>query len=146
MRQFLAVGLVFVLSASAHADSGDDTLRFFLSRSDLVVVVTITSDPQAIPKEAGAVHYNCNAAVAEVLKGAGEASPKDELSVSIIRLEREAEDKVPYLKKGGKCILFLKSAGVKVPYWESADVWFGVQRHSPWMARSLKRLAQEKTP
>jgi hypothetical protein len=146
MRQLLAVGLAFVLSAGAYADSGDDTLRFFLSKSDLVVVVTITSDPQAIPKEAGAVHYNCNATVAEVLKGAGEARAKEELSTSIIRLEREAEDKSPYLKKGARCILFLKSAGAKVPYWESADVWFGVCRYSPGMARSLKRLAQAKTP
>jgi hypothetical protein len=141
MRTLLAVGLMVVFTASAAADGGDDTLRFFLSRSDLVVVGTLTSDPVGVEKEAGVVNYHCQVAVSEVLKG--KVSSKDELTVTIIRFESAEEDKLPWLKKGARCILFLKSADPKTPSWETADVWFGVQPSSPWMARSLKRLARQ---
>ncbi|HEV3255428.1 MAG TPA: hypothetical protein VG013_00985 [Gemmataceae bacterium] len=139
MKTLLAFGLMLVFAASAAADGGDDTLRFFLSKSDLVVVGTVTSDPAGVEKEAGVVNYHCRVAVSEVLKG--KVSTKGELAVNIIRFESAEEDKLPYLKKGAKCILFLKSADPKTSSWETADVWFGVQQFSPWMARSLKRLA-----
>jgi hypothetical protein len=139
MKTLLAFGLTLVLAASAAADGGDDTLRFFLSKSDLVVVGKLTSEPAGVEKEAGVVNYRCQVAVSEVLKG--KAATKGELTVNIIRFESAAEDKLPWFKKGATCILFLKSADPKTPAWETADVWFGVQPSSPWMARSLKRLA-----
>ncbi len=47
------------------------------------------------------------------------------------------DDRPPELKKGGKCILFLKNTH------ESADLWFAVQRPSSRMALSLARVVAE---
>ena len=65
--------------------------------------------------------------------------------MNIIRFELEDGDHLPELKKGGKLILFLRRADAgATPVWQTADVWFGAQRASPWMARSLKGLADEE--
>jgi hypothetical protein len=65
----MAVALLLALAAPASADSGDDTLRFFLSKYDLVVLGEITSQSVGISSEAGFVNYPCDFLVAEVLKG-----------------------------------------------------------------------------
>jgi hypothetical protein len=134
----LAAGLAVLLAAHAVGDDGDDTLRFYLGKSDLVVVGTIASEPVGVVKEAGVVHYPCDVAVTDVLKG---AAPEKPLRVNIIRFERDEADTLPWLKKGARCILFLKAAS-GMPAWQTADVWFGIQPESPWMVRSLKRLAR----
>ena len=53
--------LTFLISLIAvlpvRGDSGDDTLKYYLSKSDLVVVGKITSDPIGIVDESFAPHY-----------------------------------------------------------------------------------------
>ena len=127
----------------ALGDEGDDTLRFYLSKSDLVVVGTITSEPGGRIFEVVVVHYWCDFAVSDVLKG--EDLAKKEVAVNIVRLEVADKDRLPDVKKGAKCILFLKAMPKgQILRWQSADVWFAFQRYDPLMARSLKRLAAEK--
>jgi hypothetical protein len=142
MREVISLGLILALRASAFAAGGDDTLRFFLAKSDLVILGEITSQPVGISSEVGVVEYACDFRIAEVLKGGTPGSGT--LAVNIVRFELEEGDRLPELKKGGKCILFLKSASRgEMPPWRTADFWFGVQRPSPWMARSLKRLVEQ---
>ncbi|MCH7725931.1 MAG: hypothetical protein IH991_05540 [Planctomycetes bacterium] len=125
------------------ADDGDDTLRFYLSKSDLVVRGVIVSTPIGEIDEVGVVNYICEFKIAEVLKG--KKPSKSPMAVNVIRFEMGKDDRVPFLKKGGKCILFLKQARRgTIPAWHTVDMWFGIQRPSPWMVRSLKRLAGEK--
>jgi hypothetical protein len=122
-------------------------LRFFLARSDLVVLGEIASQPVGISSEVGVVEYACDFRVAEVLKG--DKPGPTTLRVMIVRFELEEGDQLPELKKGGKCILFLKRASRgDIPPWRTADFWFGVQRPNLSMGRSLKRLAEqdEATP
>src|SRR5262249_24329833 len=139
-RTAMVLGLVLALGTPAFADDSDETLRFFLSKSDLVVLGEITSKPDGIVDEKGVWNYVCDFRIAEVLKG--QKPGADTIRINIVRIELNNENRLPELKKGGKCILFLKKAGVGVePAWQSADSWFGFQRPSPWMARSLKRLA-----
>ena len=141
MRMVKALGLVLGLAVPAFADDGDDTLRFFLSKSELVVLGEITSEPHGVWDEKGVVNYICDFRIAEVLKGKKPGT--DTVAVNIVQFELDKEDRLPGLKKGTKWIVFLKSApdGAKPP-WRTADFWFGVQRPSPWMAQSLKRLAE----
>jgi hypothetical protein len=140
---FTVVVGVLTLDASAVADEGDDTLRSYLARSDLVVLGEIASEPGEFQKESGVANYVCDFRVTEVLKGTKPAG--DSLTVNIRRFEMDEADRLPELKKGSKCILFLKRAeGGETPAWKTADFWFGFQRPSPWMARSLKRLAEQE--
>jgi hypothetical protein len=143
MRMAMVFGLVVVLAAPAFVRGSDDTLRYFLSKSDLVVLGEITSNASRSSEEVGAVNYACDFQMAEVLKG---RKPADEaIPVIVTRFELEEGDRLPELKKGCKCILFLRNTGTgDKPRWETADVWFGFQRPSPSMARVLKKLAAEK--
>jgi hypothetical protein len=140
MRTFLILLGVGLIPAAATADDGDDTLRAYLAKSDVVVLGEFTSDLDGVTGEAGVVHYAADFKIARLLKGEarGERRVGGTLKVTVVRFEAVPEDRTPELKKGGKAILFLKATHV------TADVWFGVQRPSPWMAKSLARLAAEK--
>lgn len=123
---------------------GSDILRACLAKSDLVVLGEFTDEPVGESTEAGVVHYRCDVKVAEVIKGAKTAG--DTLKLHMVRLESVAADRLPELRKGGRCILFLKPGGAGDPAFTPADYWFGVQRPSPAMARELRRLAARKKP
>lgn len=146
MRLFASlVAALFLLAiASAKGDADDETLKFFLSKSDLVVMGRITAEPVAVIDESGVPNYLCEFQIHDVLKG--DASLKDRIiKLVVIRFELTPKDKHPLIRKDGECILFLKKALPKnKPYWVSADFWFSVQYPSPTMAASLKRLAAEK--
>jgi hypothetical protein len=143
MKYAIAVLISLFVLAAARADGGDDTLIYYLSRSDLVVLGTITSEPYGINHEPGVIHYGCEFKVAQVLKGDDKLKDTT-IRVSIKRLEMSADDGNPLLKKDSRCILFLKSQGQDVPSWSTADFWFGVQYPSTTMASSLQRLAKVK--
>jgi hypothetical protein len=54
------------------------------------------------------------------------------------------KDRHPLIKKDAECILFLKKQPPgNIPRLASADYWCGVQHPSPWMFKSLRRLAGE---
>jgi hypothetical protein len=143
MKATLGLALVFLLCIPVFADDSDDTLRYYLGKSDLDVLGEISSDPEGVLKQAVVVRYNCDFKIKEVLKG--KKPGKETIPVTIRRFELDKEDELPVYEKGTKCILFLKDVeGGKTPVWHTSDFWFGFQRPSPWMARSLKRLAQEE--
>ena len=141
---------IFILACAllaptlSFADASDDTLKFYLSKSDLVVQGTILNEPAGLFDEAGVPNYYCEFSVSDVLKGDSELKGKT-IKVNIIRFEMDKKDHHPLIKKNAECILFLKKTKGNVPSLETADFWFGVHHPSPWMARSLKRLAKEKS-
>ncbi len=137
----LLTSLIAVLPV--RGDAGDDTLRSFLSKSELVVLGKITSEPIGIIEESGVPNYFCEFRVQDVIKGDGKL--KDQvIKVNITRFEMDSKDKHPFIRKDGECILFLNSTASITPSWVTADFWFGLQHPSPWMAQSLKRIAAEK--
>ncbi|MEI9896475.1 MAG: YfbK domain-containing protein [Chthoniobacter sp.] len=139
---FLICMVVFGLISPARADGGDDTLKFYLSKSDIVVLGTIVSEPIGIVDEVGVVNYVCDFKVSETLKG--DVPAKDAVTrVTIVRFERDATDRHPLIKKGGECILFLKKTAGATPALQTADFWFGVQYPSNWMGSAVKRLVQK---
>jgi len=146
MRLIALAGMVTVLAlgswtAMAFADESDDTLRFYLSKSDLVVLGTIVTEPIGLSGEAGVVNYVCDFKISEVCKGDAGLQGKT-VWVNIGRFEADKKDIHPLVKKDAEALLFLKkTSGEAGPHWGTADFWFGVQRPMPWMARSLARLA-----
>ncbi len=75
-----------------------------------------------------------------MLKGESTLKGKT-IKINIQRFEMGKADKNPLISIGVKSILFLKKIDPDTPSWVTTDFWFGVQRPSPWMARSLKRLS-----
>jgi hypothetical protein len=141
MRTAIALSMVLALTAPVLADESDDTLRFYLSKSDFVVLGEITTVPFRIVEEVGVTNYYCEFRVAEILKGRKLGT--DTINVDIVRFELDKQDQLSELKKNGKCILFLKNAGSgEKPTWQTADFWFGFQHPSPWMTRSVRRLVE----
>ena len=136
---------LLLLGATAVADDGDDTLRGWLAKSELVVAGTITNEPIGITHETGVPNYIGDFKVAEVLKGDVTLAGKV-IAVNIVRFELDVKDKHPLVKKDGECILFLKNVSPDKPVWQTADCWFSVQQASPLLVRSLKRLDAEATP
>jgi len=140
---FLFACATFLAPAATRADSSDDTLKFYLKKSDLVVLGTIKSDLIGVSEEVGVLNYVCEFKVAEVLKGDPELKSKT-IHVNIMRFELDPKDKHPLIRKDADCILFLKQEGEgTIPNWITTDFWFGIQQPSPSMAKSLKRLAAE---
>ncbi len=131
---------MFVIVLSTFADEGDDTLKYFLSKSDCVASGTIISEPIGVVYEAGVVEYICDFKVTEVLKGDAMTNGVT-ARVVIVRFEQDASDRHPLIKKGGDCILYLKTASGSIPKLRTADFWFGVQYPNSSLMRSLKRLA-----
>jgi hypothetical protein len=142
MNRFL---LLCLLAGTAIADDGGDTLRGWLAKAELVVAGTITNEPVAIQFDSGFARYPCDVKVDDVLKGDATVAGKT-ISVNIVRFELDAKDKHPLVKKDAECILFLKNVNPDKPVWQTADMWFGFQPASPWLARALKRLDAETTP
>jgi hypothetical protein len=141
-QAFFALAFLAVLPISIFADSGDDTLQFCLSKSDVVLLGTIMNEPAAVYTEEGVPNIICEFRVSDVLKGDGKMNGTT-VSVNIKRFEADKKDHHPLIRKDAECILFLKQTQGNIPTLETADFWFGVQHPFPWLAKSLKRLAQK---
>jgi hypothetical protein len=133
------------MTTALLADDGDDTLRGWMAKADLVVAGTIANEPIGITHETGVPNYLCDFKVADVLQGDATLAGQT-LAVNIVRFELVAKDKSPLVKKDAQCILFLKNVSPDKPVWQTADFWFGLQPASPWLALALKRLDAETTP
>ena len=143
MKKILMSLLLFVaLAGIVKADESDDTLRHYLSKSNLVAVGIIPPNSSARIEELGVPNYICDFRIKEVIKGDSQLEGKN-IRVNIMRFETQEKDKNPLIKNGGECILFLRNVAPKIPSWETADFWFGIQSYSPWMAKSLKRIVRE---
>lgn len=145
MRMLLAL-LVGAIPGIAFADEGDDTLRMYLSKSDVVVLGEFASEPLGETDELGVVHYHAEFKIEQLIKGEpkGDRREGGTMRVNIVRFEMEPADRLPELKEGGRCILFLKAnEDQETPTYTSADFWFAVQRPNSMMVRSLARLVEE---
>lgn len=135
-----AGALAIAFAGIARAGEGDDTLRSYLAKSDLVLVGHIQSEPFGWRSELGVVNYYFDYKISDVLKG--DIATGQTFPVRIVRFESERGDKLPWTSKGAKAILFLRKApDGSHPLWVSADMWFGIQPPNSHMEKSLKQLA-----
>ncbi len=146
MRLIAIILAVFTLASGVCCadEKSDDTLRFYLSKSDLVVLGTIVSEIGGVVSEEGVPDNHCRFKVADVCKGDAKLKGKT-IQVNIRRIHIDVKDFHPLIKKDAECILFLnKYPEGNIPSWVTADFWFGIQHPLPSMVMSLKGLAKEK--
>lgn len=141
--------LPFPLMAAekTQADADDDTLRHYLSKSEVVVVGQVTDGLQRIGVDFGSAYpvrvVEFEFKVSDGIKG--KIAAKQTINVTVTR----AVDIEPWIpRQGNRFVLFLKPSGKS---WTSADKWFGVQPHSEAFVTHLKRLRDQpavppKTP
>ena len=142
--------LVGYLALPAAADAGDVTLRRYLDGSDVVVDATLRSFTGPWYDELGVANYGVELEVHAYVKGTLPLPPKEARvpgqpvrpHATIVRLELVDADRLPYLKKDARVVLFLKELpSGSFPRHETSDVWFGVQPYGPWLVRRLMELA-----
>jgi hypothetical protein len=138
-----ALGLALVLPGFVLAVDTEETLRYYLAKSDLVVVGEFTSEP--VVKEAifETRHHEADFKIAQVIKW---DAPKTRVGETIkVGILLEGEERLPEMKKGGKCMLFLECHALKPkPAYITADNWFGVQRPNPRLASALAQVIKEQ--
>ena len=151
MRRFVCIWvavLLWVAIAQSGAEVGpasgsEDTLKYYLGRSHLVVLGKIVTEPRHIVGAYVIPGYLCSFEVEDVLKGDSNLKGKA-IDVDIVQFELDKADKNPLIEKDRRCILFLKKSEDKSVSWQTADIWFGIHYPSPTMVKSLKRLAREE--
>ena len=142
MRIALTLLLLITSCCSvAPAADGDDTLRLLLSKSPLIVVGKIEEHSLGARYEAGVANHLCTVSVTEVLHGDPNLKDKD-LKVNIVRMEYDAKDRHPLIRKEAECLLFLTWTK-NTPSCETSDAWFGIQHASPAMTKALAQLSAE---
>ena len=133
------------LAQEAFPDAGDETLEFYLARSDLVVSGIMLNLRGPTFFEEGGANYYSKFKIKDVLKGNDEFRGKT-IRINIVRIV--IQEKYTYLdliKEGEERIVFLrKIPRNQNPSWRTADVWFGVQYPSSTMVRAIKRLAKKE--
>ncbi|HUY91210.1 MAG TPA: hypothetical protein VMV10_20900 [Pirellulales bacterium] len=124
---------------AARAEDGDDTLRYYLSMSPLVVSGEIVQGPACASTELGVCEYDFSVKVAKTLKGGA----RDEINVCLSRPQDVESETLAFMKKHSRVILFLKEARdfKTTRGWKQADPWFSAQPASELLERSLARLA-----
>jgi hypothetical protein len=145
MSRLAAFAFILVLTTSVcRADEDDDTLSFYLSKSDVAVVGMIVSKPQVTIDERGVANFYCDFNVADVCHGDAKYQGKV-VRVNIHRFYGDGDKRHPLIAKDAECLLFLKlESDGDTPEFVTADFWFGLQHPNSAMARSLKRIVKEQ--
>jgi hypothetical protein len=146
-RCTFALGLALMLPGIVSARDPDEALRLFLAKSDVVVLGEFTTEPVG-EKAFEYHHFQADFKITQVIKwdAPGESRVGETIKVHILL---EGEERLPELKKGGKCLLFLECHTLKPnPSYITADFWFGVQRPNAGLAKALSRIVadQKKFP
>ena len=148
MKRLLFI-LVFTLvsafvAVSVRAEPGDDTLSLLLSKSQLVVSGTITTNAIAmLGGGLGLEIYDFTFRIEDVIKGAPEMRGQTIRVVFEVRQGSGSYDSLPLFQPNARRVLFLNEPKSSHGYWVQADEWSAIYFHSSWMLDSLKRLERE---
>lgn len=139
----LVLVMPFTAVGQDKQDSDDETLRYYLSKSEAVVVGKVTDGLQRIGVDFNPIPVNVigfEIKVTDSIKG--KVAAKQTIMVTVTRAYNIGQSLPP--EQGEKVVLFLKSSGDS---WVTADKWFGMQPHSLTLVEHLKRVnRQAKAP
>jgi hypothetical protein len=148
MRYLLALGLAVMLPGLVVGGDIEEGLRLFLAKSDVVALGEFTTEP--VVKETNWEYrdYQADFKITQVIKwdAPGQTRVGEIIKVHILL---EGAERLPEMKKGGECLLFLECHNLKPnPSYITADFYFGVQRPNKGLANALSRIVteQKKTP
>jgi hypothetical protein len=139
-----ALGLAAVLANFAAASDPEEALRLFLAKSDVVALGEFTTEPVCKETNWEYRQYQADFKITQVIKwdAPGETRVGKTIEVHILL---EGKERLPEMKKGGKCLLFLKCHNLRPnPSYITVDYWFGVQRPNARLAKTLCRIVAEQ--
>src|SRR5262249_30207478 len=113
-------------------------------KSDVVVLGEFTTEPVAEPGNEVYRDYRADFKITQVIKwdAPGEKKAGEAIKVRVLL---PGEDRLPELKKGGKCLLFLECYHLLPdPSYITADMWFGVQHPNPGLVKILSRMVADQ--
>jgi hypothetical protein len=148
MRYLFAPVLALLLPGLVVASDTEETLRYYLTKSDVIVIGEFATEPVGKEPNEEFRYYQADFKITEIVKWDAPVEPRVGMTVKVHLLVPAGEQR-PELKKGGACMLFLGCREVQpTPSFITADLWFGVQRPSPGLAKALSRSVaeQKKTP
>ncbi|HUY91211.1 MAG TPA: hypothetical protein VMV10_20905 [Pirellulales bacterium] len=121
-----------------HEEIGEDSLLFYKSRASLVVSGDITEISKPLYADDSTCTRALRIKVGRIMRGGVQG---DEIAASVVRLEDESSEP-PFLKKGGRVILFLRERKGD-PRYETVDPWFGIQQGNSDMEELLDEVFGE---
>lgn len=131
--------VLFFVSISYSIDTGYDTLRYYLSKSSLVVVGQLSSEAFCLT-ETGVLTCSFQFNVREIIVGKAPSS-------EIIYVHSIHFTDSPCLKPNTQCIAYLKPASsTNAAEFEITDVWFGLQPTFPILEDALKSITNTTAP
>ena len=158
MRTLFALMLAAVVGGTTLADPPDDTLGHYLGKSQYALAGEVVSEPAKVDRvlddaggiiKKGQVVYTCRVKVGEQFHCPDGPAP-EEITVCVVRWADEKDELPAALKKGEKCIFFLKwvysAVGGGGSAYVTPDPWFGVQPYNAKMAELLKEQGKRKEP
>ena len=137
--------ILLIITMLAHRislsdDYDGDTLKHYLSKSEIIVTGKIVLVPPAVSSEGGSIaNYSFHYQILEVIKG--EAKLKGTIiQVSFKRFSSKDIKDNTVIKDNSEHMLFLKERVTKNnKYWTLADMWFGIQPINNFMRQELIR-------
>ena len=146
MKRLALLLILCAIPLAARSDESDGTLQFYTGKSELVTVGTIVSVQTLGITEEGVQPYSCKVKVSQVLKGAPALAQSGQtINVYAERFESKPSDRLSILKAGKECVFFLApSERSDTPYFNTVDIWFGIQQFNSQMARRIKELSKQK--
>jgi len=141
---FVVLSIIFACTGT-QADESDDTLEYYLSKSQVVVHGKIFTEPRVnkYKEKKGATSHEFDFQVIDVIKG-DFTKKNDILMVNVLQFVDNPTDQHPLINKDKTSILFLKDSGYRQMLLETVDHWFAVQYPNPNLLKSLKRLMINK--
>jgi len=144
VTHFFQIGIVACLvfsSFGSQIKAQDKALKFYLANADAAVVADLTEKPgSGIAHENRTfIQYECKFNIISVVKG---KLRKDDAIRAAVTLPA---DESKQLLSGRRYVLFLVNGGsTDKDDWSTADLWFGLQEHRPWMDGQLTAAAEEE--
>lgn len=146
--RLFAIALMLCLMPVAHGDDGENgdvindgnnTLRYLLSKSSLIVSGELLTDRKGWHTSYLTWYGTMDVKILDVLAGAPGLRPiNDRITVDFAQPSYTIEAE-PQFPKGSKCLLFLKQQP-DGKGWSEADRWIGIQPYSGSMATCLRRM------
>ncbi|MFO0841523.1 MAG: hypothetical protein U0797_03850 [Gemmataceae bacterium] len=133
----------FAAPGQGKPDTDDDTLRYYLSKADAVVVGKVTDGLQRLGVDFEPIPVSVIGFQVKVIKSIkGKVAAKQAIMVTVTRAHDIGTSAPP--NQGEEFVLFLKSSG---DAWVSADKWFGMRPYSRTFVAHLERVkSQGKAP
>ena len=144
MKHVILILTVLLVGSIAVAAPRDDTIEYYLSKSDVVLSATLTDFVVERGKDTTTYKLIFKTHTGGVYHGKGPHG--EELKLNLVHPgDLPPGERTLKLDKGQDYILFLKKPGKEeAKVWRQADPWFAVQLYYSALAHKVREVSQAK--